>query len=329
MVSLLQMSRMNITNHSWTCPPEYSFTGDRAFSARVLVGINVFFCFIGIVLNVMAGVAVFSTRGLNLSYHYFLSSLTVAELIVSVVCQPLLIALILAQLNLTCIPALQLTFRLITNLALYASVGTVTLIGLDRCLYICGQFDYSNTMTSRKKMTLVLVWVMAGVMCGFITFVPEYMTFSWVVISFLFYATVYYQISLQKNNRSRSSHENPADQRNKAQSGNETPRWQVACAVISILLLISLRYFPPFLFIVLNLGKRFGLLYYTMISMTLIPSALYPVAYCLCYHNYRRSLKRVCSRFNPFAMKHRNDTENTSKEHVRQELQSSIKSTTV
>ena len=116
------------------------------------------FCFIGIVGNVMASVAVFSTRRLNfISYHYFLSSLTVAEVIATSVCQPLLIALILAQLNSTCKPALQLTFRLITNLALFASVGTVTLIGLDRWLYICGKFNYTNTITWRKKMALVIV----------------------------------------------------------------------------------------------------------------------------------------------------------------------------
>ena len=319
----MQMNRMNITNHCCTCPPEYSFTGDHASSARVLVGTNMLFCFIGIVGNVMASVAVFSTRRLNLiSYHYFLSSLTVAELIATSVCQPLLIALILAQLNSTCKPALQLTFRLITNLALFASVGTVTLIGLDRWLYICGKFNYANTITWRKKMALVIVWVMAGVMCGMI-FVPDTKLIefpSTVIFFFLSSATVYHQFYL---------HENPADQRSKAQSRNETSRWQVACAIITILLLLSARFFPPFLFYILNLGKRFGLLHYTMITMSLIRSAFYPVAYCLYYHNYRRSLESVCSRFNRFGMKHRNDTENTPKEHVLQELQSLIKSTVV
>ena len=80
---------MNITDHSSKCPPEFSFIGDYASSARILVGINVLFCFIAIVGNVMASVAVFSTRRLNLSYHYFLSSLIVAELIVTLGCQPL------------------------------------------------------------------------------------------------------------------------------------------------------------------------------------------------------------------------------------------------
>ena len=118
------------------------------------------------------------------------------------------------------------------------------------------------------------------VMCG-MTFVPDtkYMTFPWVVISFLSYVTVYHQISLQQNNRSRSSFESAADQRNTAQSGNETPRWQVALAIITILLLLSLRFLPTFLFNILNVGKRSGLLYYT-ITTTLIPSALYSVVYC-------------------------------------------------
>ena len=323
---------MNIANQSskYACSSEYSFTGDRTSSARILVGINVCFCFIAIVSNVMASMAVFSTRSLNLSYHYFLWSLTVAELILVLVGQPLLIALILAQLNSTCIPALQLTFRVIANLGSTASVGTVTLIALNTSLYVCGKFNYTNTITSRKKMAIVAVWLIAGVMCGMI-FLPDsiFAPLVWTVISFPCYATVLYQVHLHQKNRSQSSHQNPADQRNKDQSKNETPTWQVACGIIVILLLLSLRILPTFLFNMLKQGKRFGLLYCTAVTMTLIPSALYPIVYCLCYHNYRRALRRVCSRINPFAVKHDNETEETPKGDVGQELQSSIDSTAV
>ena len=323
---------MNIANHSSTyaCSPEYSFTGDRTSSARILVGINVCFCFIAIVGNVMASMAVFSTRSLNISYHYFLCSLTVTELIVALVCQPLLIALILAQLKSTCIPALQLTFRVFGRLGVFASTGTVTLIALNTCLYVCGKFNYTNTITSRKKTAIVAVWLIAGVICG-MTFFSDviFATLLWTVISFPCYATVLYQVHLHQKNRSQSSHQNPADQRNKDQSKNETPTWQVACGIIMILLLLSLRIFPIFFFNILKLGKRFGLLYYTAVTMTLIPSALYPIVYCLRYHNYLGALRRVCSRINPFAVKHDNEREETPKGDVGQELQSSIESTAV
>ncbi|XP_029204631.2 beta-2 adrenergic receptor-like [Acropora millepora] len=323
---------MNIANHSSTyaCPVDYSFTEDQTFSARILVGINVSFGFIAIVGNVMASMAVFSTRRLNLSYHYFLCSLTVAELILALIGQPLLIALILAQLNSTCIPALQLTFRLIGNLGLTASVGTVTLIALNTCLYVCGKFNYTNTITSRKKMAIVIVWVLAGVMCGMM-FVPGtiFNPLLWTVISFPCYATVLYQVHLHQKNRSQSSHQNAAEHKNKDQSKHEIPRWQFACGIVMILLLLSLRCLPLFLFNILKLGKRFGLLYYTLVTTELIPSAFHPVVYCLCYHNYRRALKRVCSRINPFAVKDHKETEETPKADVSQELQSSIESAAV
>ncbi|XP_067052067.1 thyrotropin-releasing hormone receptor-like [Acropora muricata] len=323
---------MNIANQSSTyvCSPEYSFTGDQTSSARILVGINLCFCFIAIVGNVMASMAVFSTRRLNLSYHYLLCSLTVAELILALIGQPLLLALILAQLNSTCIPALQLAFRLIANFAATASTGTVTLIALNTCLYVCGKFNYTNTITSRKKMAIVVVWLIAGVICC-VTFFSDvtFSTLLWIVISFPCYATVLYQVHLHQKNRSLSSHQNPADQRNKDQSKNETPTWQVACGIIMILLLLSLRLLPTFLFKILKLGKRFGLLYYTLVTMAFLPSAFYPVVYCLSYHNYRRALNRVCSRINPFAVKHDNETEETPKGDVGQELQSSIESAAV
>ena len=323
---------MNIANQSSTyvCSPEYSFTGDRTSSARILVGINVCFCFIAIVGNVMASMAVFSTRSLNISYHYFLCSLTVAELILVLVGQPLLISLILAQLNSTCIHALQLTFLVFARLGIFASTGTVTLIALNTCLYVCGKFNYTNTITSRKKMAIVVVWLIAGVMCGMI-FVPDsiFVSLVWSVISFPCYATVLYQAHLHKNDRLQSCHQNPAEQKSKDQSKNETPIWQDTCGIIMILLILSLRILPAFLFDMLKLGKRFGLLYYTAITMALIPSALYPIVYCLRYRNYLGALGRVCSRINPFALKHDNETEETPKGDVGQELQSSIESTTV
>ena len=323
---------MNIANQSSTyaCSPEYSFTGDRTSSARILVGINVCFCFIAIVGNVMTSMAIFSTRSLNLSYSCFLCSLTVAELILALVCQPLLIALILAQLNSTCIPALQWTFRIVGNLGLTASVGTVTLIALNTCLYVCGKFNYTNTITSRKKMAIVAVWLIAGTICGMTFFSDvKFAILLCTVISFPCYATVLYQVHLHQNDRLQSCHQNPAEQKNKEQSKNETPIWQDTCGIIMILLLLSLRILPTFLFYILKLGKRFGLLYYTAVTMTLIPSALYPIVYCLRYHNYLGALRRVCSRINPFALKHDNETEETPKGDVGQELQSSIESTTV
>ena len=54
-----------------------------------------------------------------------------------------------------------------------------------------------------------------------------------------------------------------------------------------------------FLFNILQLGKRFDLLHYMMATAALIPSALYPLVYCLSYRNYRRSLKRVFSTIEP------------------------------
>ena len=325
------MNRMDVANHSSSCPPEHSFTGHFASSARILVGINVLFCFIGIVGNVMASMAVFSTRTWNLSYQYFLSSLTVAELTLALLCQPLLIALILAQLNSICIPALQLTFRLIANFGSFASEATVALIALNTCLFVCGKFNYTNTITTRKKIALVIVWVMAIVMCCLRTFgsYTEFIDCSWIAISFVSYATIYHQISSRQNNCPHLSHENPADQTNTAQNGNETPRWQVACAVIAILLLLSLRFLPMFLLNILQLGKRFDLLHYTMATAGLIPSALYPVVYCLSFRSYRQALKKVCLRFNPFAMKHHKETDETERGDVGQELQFSIESAAV
>ena len=90
-----------------------------------------------------------------------------------------------------------MTFRLIARLGLTASIGTVTLIALNTCLYVCGKFNYTNTITSRKKIAIGTVWVITGVISGMI-FVPDtiFDPLVWPVISFPCYAAVLYQVYL-------------------------------------------------------------------------------------------------------------------------------------
>jgi len=46
----------------------------------------------------------------------------------------------------------------------------VALIALNTCLYVSGKFNYTNIITTRKKIALVMVWVISIVMCGLRTF---------------------------------------------------------------------------------------------------------------------------------------------------------------
>ena len=78
------LPRMNITNDPMSfsdCPRDYSLANHRT-EAIVLVGINILSCFLGTIGNLLVFMTVFNTPAMNQSsFHYFVSSLAMSDLI--------------------------------------------------------------------------------------------------------------------------------------------------------------------------------------------------------------------------------------------------------
>ena len=156
-----RMFTLNVSSLS-NCSFVYSLADD-VVAAKCLVGINICTSILGSLGNMLVCIAVFTTRGMTSSFHYFISSLAAADLVIALVDQPLLIALIIAHINSKCLPDVKLGFRVVGNFACPVSLLTLALIALDRCLFVSPHFDYKNTMTAKKKIVLAVVWVSACV----------------------------------------------------------------------------------------------------------------------------------------------------------------------
>ena len=192
---------MNITNDPMSfsdCPRDYSLANHRT-DAIVLVGINILSCFLGTIGNLLVFMTVFNTPAMNQSsFHYFVSSLAMSDLINALVSQPLLVVLIAGRASSLCLPVIHRTFRWISNIAFGTSHLTLLLISLDRCLTVSGKFNYKKTMTVGKKATLVMIWLLAFAHAAIrITSNTENVTFfvyAIVGLSYAFYAFVLYKI---------------------------------------------------------------------------------------------------------------------------------------
>ncbi|XP_068683745.1 G-protein coupled receptor 83-like [Montipora foliosa] len=313
---------MNVSNNFsvWqNCPPEYSLAGDKARSASILVAINAIFSLFGIIGNAMACVAVFTAHS-NLSYHFFLSSLTVADLTLVLVAQPLLIVIILGQMNSKCFPALELTFRLVGNEALYGSLLTIVLIAFDRCLVVNGKFNYKNSMTARKKIALALVWAMSSVRAISVHFPDIATKLNLTAPLFLIccpcYAFVYYQFRKQRNILTRSNDDIQAKAENRIQSERKHREMLIACTIIMILLVFTLKWLPMFCFHLIYPGNRYGLLYLTLVTATIIPSAFNPLIYCFTSEYHRQVLDGILSRLHYLALKNRKNKVKESSQQI-------------
>ena len=304
---------MAITNTSWfiisaSCPPQYSLAGHEA-EARALVGINICTSFLGILGNLLVCVAVFTTQGMTSSFHYFISSLAVADLTIALVDQPLFVVLIFGRMSSECLPAVDFAFRLVGNFACAVSLLTLALIALDRCLFVAPKFPhYKNTMTTGKKIALGIVWVLAGVYSALRLSINKEVTSYLTAAVFglcyvdmiVCYAVVYYQVFKQ---RKFLAHSRLLDTRTvtaqeiEAQTESNTTERRFARTIVMVLIVFTAGWFLLFYLRLTQPEENYGLMYNLARTVALSASAINPALYCFNNKEYRRAFKRILSSF--------------------------------
>ncbi|XP_074616576.1 uncharacterized protein LOC141875987 isoform X3 [Acropora palmata] len=124
--------------------------------AIVLVGINILSCFLGTIGNLLVFMTVFNTPAMKQSsFHYFVSSLAMSDLINALVTQPLLAVLIAGRASSLCLPVIHCTFRWICNIGFGTSHLTLLLISLDRCLTVSETRNIVRSTTKFVQKFLV------------------------------------------------------------------------------------------------------------------------------------------------------------------------------
>ena len=294
------LPRMNITNDPMSfsdCPRDYSLANHRT-EAIALVGINILSCFLGTIGNLLVFMTVFNTPAMKQSsFHYFVSSLAMADLINALVSQPLLVVLIAGRASSLCLPVIHRTFRWISNIGFGTSHLTLLLISLDRCLTVSGKFNYKKTMTVGKKATLVMIWLLAFAHAAIrITLNTENGTFfvyAIVGLSYAFYAFVLYKIfkhdyylpkPQKKIQRNTGTAEVILTQEN-----------HIALTLATILFCFTVSWVPLFYQSITQPGKQYGLQYYTMVTCSFFVLAFNPFLYCFRNTKYRKNYNEICT----------------------------------
>lgn len=306
--------RMNTTNLlSRNCPSEY-FLQRHHLGAYTLIFINIYCSVLGVMSNFLVCAVILTTQVMNQrSFHYFVTSLVAADLLTSVVAQPLLVLVLADHMSFKCTLTIHYAFRSVANIASSSALLKVTFIALDRCLKVQNGFDYTDTFTLRKKIVLAFTWL-HSFMFSLVRVWMDKAELTSYFIAVLFgiciacvivcYTIIYYKVSryLAFFNTSQPKIMPDGNSRAGAQK-NDSPtedRAQQRLLIFTLVLVQSVTTVGWLPIVYLNLTqprKYYGLVYYVSATIVLSVSALNPFIYCLNNKEYRRTLMRIFARF--------------------------------
>ena len=287
------------------------YPADDVAVAKCLVGINICTSILGSLGNLLVCIAVFSTKGMTSSFHYFISSLAAADLVNSLIVQPLLLAMIFAHIKLQCIPdhpdVICTAFRVVGNFACAVSLLTLALIALDRCLFVSPHFDYKNTMTARKKIVLAVVWVLAcansAVRLTINKKITSYLTtavFGLCYVEMIVcYAIVYYRISKQhaRITELRGTRTEEAEVQLLKKTANIATERRFSRTIVMVLVVFTGGWGLFFYLRLTQPEENYGIMYNVARTVAFSSSAINPALYCFNNKEYRRAFKRILSSF--------------------------------
>ena len=295
---MIPRSTMIVTNDSSSrnCSPEYSLAVYQTGGA-FLVGMNILTSLFAVTGNLLVFMTVFNTPRMTSSFQYFVANLAIADLTIALICQPLLVVLILGRISSKCFTSVFFVFRVVGNVSFYVSLLTLTVIALDRCLFVVAKFNYKNTMTVGKKIVLAIIWVFSEVFCGMRLTMDKKLTsnLALAVIGLCYstvlvcYAVVYFKVF--------KYHKLMAAEKVNAQVKN-FPR-----VIVMILITFTVGLFLLFYHNLTQPGNIHGFVYYGSATAALSIGCVNPVFYCFNNTLNRRVFKVILRRFFLFVLR--------------------------
>lgn len=131
--------------------------------------------FFGTLGNLLVCVAVASNPCLRRSSNFLLVSLAIADLIVTMVCEPLfLVILVDRTIYNSCAWKVEFVFALLSNLSASVSVSHMAAISIDRLLAVIYPLRHKSIMeTFGLKALLIISWTSIAAIFGLVRGIPD------------------------------------------------------------------------------------------------------------------------------------------------------------
>ena len=264
-----------------------------------MIIVNVITSIFGSIGNSLVCATIYTTTGLQTVSNNFLVSLAVADLIVTVVAQPLLVAFLGAILGGSCLDIVELLFRLAANVSCSASVLHLCFISVDRCLMVTRPHTFSRFMTKLRSRIILLISWMVPVIYGVLrltvsksatslfTVVVMAICFIAIVVS---YSLIIYQVRKQRQ-LMQSHTERYAVTANKQHREEMERRVAMTIGIVIIVFIIS--WLPIILMRSKSASTNTGTAYQWARTLALCNSAMNPWIYCYRIPEFRAAYRRL------------------------------------
>ena len=269
--------------------------------ASVIIIANVLSTIVGGIGNSLVCIAVWKTASLHSSINYYMATLAVADLIVTVLCQPLMVGVIVGRLtgDLDCSSTLDKVYRGIGNFSCAASFLLLCCISLERLLAILRPLTTIRSVNNKRFWVLVsLSWIVALLYSLLRVTVSRkwtsYFSVGIFVIGYFWIMLCYVIILVFLALHAKQQASLTMSER--TQRKNEK---KITVTMVLVIACFTVMWLPFFCFrISSNTTLNSGIIYELAIAMALCNSSFNAIIYSFRSRKYRKAFKAILFKMN-------------------------------
>ena len=293
----VKMSLNNITDFHNTSKDEPCETPTSW--ASVIIVANILSTVVGGIGNCLVCLAVWKTASLRSSINYYMATLAVADLIATVLCQPLMVGVIVGRLtgDLDCDSTLDKVYRGIGNFSCSASFFLLCCISLERLLAIVRPLNTIRSENNKRFLVLVtLCWLVALLYSVLrVTFsrkLTSYFSAASFVLGYIWIVLCYVIILVILGVRSKQQANLTISER--AKRKNEK---KITVTMVLVITCFTVMWLPFFCFrLSSNTTLNSGIVYELAITMAFCNSSFNAIIYSFRSAKYRKAFKAIVFR---------------------------------
>lgn len=127
-----------------------------------LILANVFTSLLGTLGNVLVWIAFFKKPNLRTVTNYFLVNLAFADLLVTLLAQPLFCVRLQHTIENSCRKDIRISYKSASSLSCFASIATLACVSVDRFISLRNPLNYRNIVTKARAIAMIcVVWMSA------------------------------------------------------------------------------------------------------------------------------------------------------------------------
>ena len=259
------------------------------------IAVNCLISLVGSAGNIFVCLTVLLTPSLRVVSNYCIVNLAVADLMVTMLTQPLVISIFVGKLDGTCYVRAEYAARFIGNLSCAVSIMTLAMMSFDRCFVILKPMKYKATITSTfLKSVLVFYWFLAWIVPFLDAFVENKLVYMYYILSGIIvmysivivcYSAIFITVQRQNSLRQRELQNHQAVNREKDK--------RLAKTIALVIGFFTIFWMPFGYHIATNPYKNYGVRYIAPVTATFTNSAINPIIYFYRNKGFRDALKRI------------------------------------